>query len=108
AGRNRLHRRIVAVDLLVGADVVGKRTGEIDASVVPIFRRLGQRLVEDRSKTGQFGSPGADLRWLRGQMLADDDRGVGVVERRRSGQQLESRCGKRVLVCATVDNLTFE
>ncbi len=86
--------------------MLGKGTREIHASVVAVVRRLGERLVENRSEAGQFGAAGSDLRRVGSQMLADDDRRVGMLERRRAGQQLKCRGGERVLVGAPVDILS--
>src|SRR5258708_19505406 len=103
AARGRGQHRCIATGvLLVGAGVVGERTREVNALVISIAGQLGQRLVEYRSEAGQLGTTGADLRWVGGEALADDDRRVGVLEGRRAGQQLKGRGRKRVLVRPSV------
>ncbi len=52
--------------------------------------------------------PGADRGRLRTQMVADDDGGVAVGERRRTGEQMVGGGREGVLVGATVDLFAFE
>ena len=57
AGRGRADtlRRYRRFIFYLGADVMREFTGEVDAPVVPIVWRLGERLVENRPEAGQLG-----------------------------------------------------
>ena len=65
-------------------------------------------LASALSKAGPrrtIGPRRADRRRDGGEVLADDHRGVGMLERRRPGEQLVGRRGQRVLVGPAVDSL---
>ena len=82
--------------------------GEVGAPRVAVVGLLGQRLGEHRAEADQFGALCADRGWLGGQVLADHDRRVGVLERRHPGEQVVGGGGQRVLVCMPVDALALE
>ena len=49
------------------------------------------------------GSPLANERWWHVQVLGDDDRWIGVLKRRRTGQQMKSGAPESILVGSAVD-----
>ncbi len=81
---------------------------EVDAPRVAVTCVLGQRLGEHRAQPGQFGPLGSDRGRVGAQVLADDDRRVGVLERRHPGEQVIGRRGQRVLVGVTVYVVALE
>ena len=87
---------------------MGKRAGEIDAFVEPLVRRLRERLGESRPEIGQLGSTGPDRRYIAREVLTDDDRRIGVLKRRSTGQQLKSGRRQCILVGAAVDPVAHE
>ena len=86
AGRRGRQHRLVSSERFPCADVMREGMRKVDTPLVTGVRRLGERSIEYRSEAGQFGTTGADLRWIGGEVLADDDRRVGVLERRRACQ----------------------
>ncbi|VBA53131.1 hypothetical protein LAUMK191_02674 [Mycobacterium attenuatum] len=85
-----------------------ERPGEIDTPLITVFGVFGQRLGEHRVEVRQGRQAIADRRGRCAQVLADHDGGVGMLERRRTGEQVKRRRCQRVLVGPPVEVLAHQ
>ena len=69
----------------------------------PVLGIFGKGFEEHLVQVFEVGTIVAEPGRIFVQVLADDGDRVGVLERRRTGQQMKSRCGQGVLVCPPVD-----
>ena len=104
----RRHRRplgrVVHPELLGdGPDACTQRSCEVRAGVESVVGRFRQRLRKDRAEIGQLRPAFGDLGRWRGEVLADHDGGIGVVEQRHAGEEMESRGGQGILIGPPVD-----
>ena len=90
------------------AQMVLQCCGEFSTAGEPIGRRFGHRPGQHRVQPSQLRAPLLE-RWRRGHaMFGDHHRGIGIDIWRRSGQQVKSGAGQRVLIGAPVERLTLQ
>jgi hypothetical protein len=87
---------------------VGERAGEVGAPLETVLGILGQRLGQHRVESRRLGALSGDRGRRRGQVLADDDRRVGVLKRRSTGQQVKGGGRQRVLIRPAVELPTHQ
>jgi hypothetical protein len=86
----------------------GERPGEVAASFKPVGRVLGHGSGQNRVEAGEVAPCVGQCGWVGVEVMADDDRRVGMRERLRTGEQVVGGRGECVLVGAAVELLSHE
>ena len=107
-GRSRDHFRRARHGGRGSKALTGQRRRQIRARRKAFFGILGHRLGDHGVEFRQLRSPFTDQRRCRGQVLADDHRRVGVLERGGPGEQVERGTAERVLVGTRVEIVALQ
>src|SRR5271168_5294517 len=94
-----------AITFRADIDPLAELRGELAASVESVGGSFGQRGRQHLIEVRQFRVPIAELWRYRGEVLTDDNSWVGILIRRRPGQQVKRGGGQCVLVGAPVNVL---
>ena len=83
-----------------------KGSGEVEAIRVSPVWVFGQRPCQHGIEVCEIRSAVRYARWLRTQMVTDDDSAIRIMKRWRAGQQVKGRGSQRILIRSAVKLLT--
>ena len=99
----RRHRSGGANRLGLGLELLAEGGGEGPAPLEPVLGVFGERREEHVVEVCQLRAVVAEPGRLLVQVLADHRDRVGVLERRRTGEQMKGRGGQGILISPAID-----